>query len=398
MVAAADQRSDNQIPRRLDSISSLAHSCSGWPELTTYSISRHSLTSFECPTTISRNRAPFQSYWKWNSLSIVRGIVMTLPRRRLLQLAAGAAALPAVSRLAWAQTYPSRPVRIVVGYPAGIAPDITARLIAQSLSERFGQQVIVDNRPGAGSNIAADAVVRAAPDGYTLLAMTVTNTVNSTLYDNLSFNLIRDIAPVAGTFRSPQVLEVNPSVPAKTLPEFIAYAKANPGKINYASDGNGSAPHVVGELFKAMAGVDLVHVPYRGSYLPDLLSGQVQAAFSSIATPIAYIRAGQLRALAVTTTTRSDALPDIPTVGEFVPGFEAYLWHGIGVPKKTPIEIIDKLNKEINAVLSDPNMKARLVGLGGEPMSMAPAEFEKFIADETEKWAKVIKFAGIKPR
>jgi tripartite-type tricarboxylate transporter receptor subunit TctC len=322
---------------------------------------------------------------------------MKLVRRRFLHLAAGAATFPAVSRLAWAQTYPSRPVRIVVGYPAGIAPDVTARLIAQSLSERLGQQVIVDNRPGAGSNIAAEVVVRAAPDGYTLLAVTVTNTVNATLYDNLSFNLIRDIAPVAGTFRSPQVLAVNPSVPAKTLAEFIAYAKANPGKINYASDGNGSAPHVVCELFKVMAGVDLVHVPYRGSYLPDLLSGQVQAAFSSIATSITYIRAGQLRALAVTTTTRSDALPDIPTVGEFVPGFEAYLWHGIGVPTNTPTEIIDKLNKEINAVLSDPNMKARLAGLGGEPMSMAPAEFGKFIADETEKWAKVIKFAGIKP-
>ena len=237
---------------------------------------------------------------------------MTLPRRRLLQLAASAAVLPAVSKVAWAQTYPSRPIRIVVGYPAGIAPDITARLIAQSLSERLGQQVIVDNRPGAGSNIAADAVVRSAPDGYTLLAMTVTNTVNATLYDNLSFNFIRDIAPVTGTFRSPQVLVVNPSIPTKTLAEFLAYAKANPGKINYASDGNGSAPHVVGELFKAMAGVDLVHIPYRGSYLPDLLNGQVQAAFSSIATPIAYIRAGQLRALAVTTRTRSTLFPMSP--------------------------------------------------------------------------------------
>jgi tripartite-type tricarboxylate transporter receptor subunit TctC len=323
---------------------------------------------------------------------------MKRPRRRFLQLAAGAAALPAVSQLVWAQTYPSRPVRIVVGYPAGIAPDVTARLIAQSLSDRLGQQVIVDNRPGAGSNIAADAVVRAVPDGYTLLAITVTNTVNSTLYDNLSFNLVRDIAPVAGTFRSPQVLEVNPSVPAKTLPEFIAYAKANPGKVNFASDGIGSAPHVVGELFKVMAGVDLVHVPYRGSYLPDLLSGQVQAAFSSIATSIAYIRAGQLRALAVTTTTRSDALPDIPTIRETVPGFEAYLWHGIGVLKNTPIEIIDKLNKEINAVLSDPNLKTRFASLGGETMLMAPAEFGKFIADETDKWAKVIKFAGIKSK
>jgi tripartite-type tricarboxylate transporter receptor subunit TctC len=322
---------------------------------------------------------------------------MKLLRRRFLHLAAGAAAFPAVSRLAWAQTYPSRPVRIVVGYPAGIAPDVTARLIAQSLSERLGQQVIVDNRPGAGSNIAAEVVVRAPPDGYTLLAITVTNTINSSLYDNLSFNFIRDIAPVAGTYRSPMILQVNPSFPAKTLPEFIAYAKANPGKINYASDGNGSSPHVVCELFKVTAGVDLVHVPYRGSYLPDLLSGQVQAAFSSPATTIAYIRAGQLRALGVTTTTRSNVLPDIPTVGEFVPGFEAYLWHGIGAPKNTPTEIIDKLNKEINAVLSNPNMKARLADLGGEPMSMAPAELGKFIAEETEKWAKVIKLAGIKP-
>jgi len=322
---------------------------------------------------------------------------MKLLRRRFLHLAAGAAAFPAVSRLAWAQTYPSRPLRIVVGYPAGIAPDVTARLIAQSLSERLGQQVIVDNRPGAGSNIAAEVVVRAVPDGYTLLAMTVTNTINSSLYDNLSFNFIGDIASVAGTYRSPMILQVNPSFPAKTLAEFIAYAKANPGKINYASDGNGSSPHVVCELFKVMAGVDLVHVPYRGSYLPDLLSGQVQAAFSSPATTIAYIRAGQLRALGVTTTTRSNVLPDIPTVGEFVPGFEAYLWHGIGAPKNTPTEIIDKLNKEINAVLADPNMKARLAGLGGEPMSMAPAELGKFIAEETEKWAKVIKLAGIKP-
>jgi len=322
---------------------------------------------------------------------------MKLPRRKFLHLAAGAAALPAVSRRAWAQTYPSHSVRIVVGYPAGIAPDVTARLIAQSLSERLGQQVIVDNRPGAGSNIAAEAVVRAAPDGYTLLAMTVTNTINSTLYDNLSFNFISDIAPVAGTYRSPMILQVNPAFPAKTLPEFIAYAKANPGKINYASDGNGSSPHVVCELFKVTAGVDLVHVPYRGSYLPDLLSGQVQAAFSSPATTIAYIRVGQLRALGVTTMTRSKVLPDIPTVAEFVPGFEAYLWHGIGAPKNTPAEIIAKLNNEINAILADPNMKARLADLGGEPMSMAPAEVGKFIAEETQKWAKVIKLAGIKP-
>jgi tripartite-type tricarboxylate transporter receptor subunit TctC len=319
-----------------------------------------------------------------------------LPRRAFFQLAASAAAVSALPRIAPARDYPSRPLRIIVGYPAGIAPDITARLVAQSLSERLGQQVIVDNRPGAGSNIAAEAVVRSAPDGYTLLALTVTNTVNSTLYDKLSFNLIRDIAPVAGTFRSPQVMVVHPSIAAETLPEFVAYAKANPGKINYTSDGNGSAPHIVCELFKSMAGVELVHIPYRGSYLPDLISGQVQVAFSAIATAIPYVKGGQLRALAVTTTTRSDALPDTPTVAEFVPGFDAYLWHGIGAPRNTPNEIVDRLNEEINSVLSDPEMKARLASLGGEPMSMTTAGFAKFIADETEKWAKVIKSTGIK--
>jgi tripartite-type tricarboxylate transporter receptor subunit TctC len=317
-------------------------------------------------------------------------------RRHFLHLAAGAAALPAVSRIAWADSYPSRPVHIIVGYPAGIAPDVVARLIAQSLSERLEKPFIVENRPGAGSNIAAEAVVNAVADGYTLLAMTKTNTVNATLYDNLKFNLTRDIAPVAGTFRGPQVLLVSGSVSAKSLPTFIAYAKANPGKINYASDGNGSAPHLAGELFKVMAGVDLVHVPYRGSYMPDLLSGQVQAAFSSIITSIAYIRAGQLRALAVTGTARSDALPDVPTVAEFLPGFETYNWHGMVAPRSTPTEIVGKLNKEINLVLSDPNIKAQLAGLGGEPMSMAPAEFGKFIAVETDKWAKVIRTANIK--
>ena len=321
---------------------------------------------------------------------------MKPPRRAFLHLAASAVAISAIPRIASGRDYPSRPLRIIVGYPAGIAPDVTARLIAQSLSERLGQQVVVDNRPGAGSNIAAEAVVRSAPDGYTLLVLTVTNTVNSTLYEKLSFNLARDIAPVAGTFRSPQVMVVHPSVPARTLADFIAYAKANPGKINYTSDGNGSAPHIVCELFKSMAGVDLVHIPYRGSYLPDLISGQVQVAFSAIATAIPYIKGGQLRALAVTTTTRSEALADIPTVGEFVPGFDAYLWHGIGAPRNTPNEIINRLNAEINAVLSDPDMKARLAGLGGEPMAMTTHGFGKFITDETEKWAKVIKATGIK--
>jgi tripartite-type tricarboxylate transporter receptor subunit TctC len=287
-------------------------------------------------------------------------------------------------------------VRIVVGFPAGITPDIVARLVAQSLSERLGQQFIVDNRPGAASNIATETVVRAPADGYTLLVVTSTNAINATLYDKLNFDFIGDIAPVAGLIRSPNLLQVNPSVPAKTLSAFIAYAKANPGKLNYASSGNGSATNVAGELFKAMAGVDLVHVPYRGSYLPDLIGGQVQMAFGPIAQSLEFIKAGKLRALAVTSATRSDVLPDIPTVAEFVPGYEASVYDGIGAPKNTPADIIDKLNKEINAVLADPSLKARLVSLGAEPMPMTPAEFGKFVADETEKWRKVIRFASIK--
>ncbi len=322
---------------------------------------------------------------------------MKIPRRRFLHLAAAAAALPAMPRLARALDYPMRPVRIVVGYPAGITPDIVSRLIAQSLSERLGQQFIVDNRPGASSNIGTEIVAHAAPDGYTLLTVTATNVINTTLYEKLNFDLMRDIAPVAGLIRSPNVLVVNPSVPAKTLPEFMSYAKADPGKINYASAGSGSATNVAGELFKAMAGIDMVHVAYRGNYLPDLIGGQVQAAFSPIAQAIEFIKAGKLRALAVTGAARSDALPDIPTVAEFVPGYEAYVWDGMGVPTNTPAEIIDKLNKEINAALADPTIKARFASLGAEPMPMTPAEFGKFIADETEKWAKVIKSAGIKP-
>jgi tripartite-type tricarboxylate transporter receptor subunit TctC len=323
---------------------------------------------------------------------------MKLPRRRFLHLAAGAVALPAVSQIAWAQTYPTRPVRLIVGYSPGGTIDIVARLIGQWLSKRLGQQFIVENRPGAATNIAAEAVVRAPPDGYTFLLVTASNVINTTLYDNLNFNFIRDIAPVAGIVRQPLVMEVSPSVPAKTVPEFITYAKANPGKLSMASFGTATISHVAGELFKMSAGINMVHVPYRGSapMLTDLLGGQVQAAFDALPASIEYIRAGKLRALAVTTMTRSDALPDIPTVGDFVPGYEAISWGGIGAPKNTPAEIIEKLNKEINAGLADPNMKARLADLGAEPMSMTSAEFGKLIAAETEKWGKVIRVANIK--
>ncbi|HVU41630.1 MAG TPA: tripartite tricarboxylate transporter substrate binding protein [Xanthobacteraceae bacterium] len=322
---------------------------------------------------------------------------MKLPRRKFLQLAAGAAALPAMSRIASALDYPTRPVRFVVGFPAGSATDIVARLIAQSLSGQLGQQFIVDDRPGAGSNLAAEVVVRAEPDGYTLLQVASPNAINATLYDNLSFNFIRDIAPVAGIMRYPYVMVVNSSLPAKTVPEFIAYAKANPGKINMASAGNGTAPHVFGELFMMMTGVKMLHVAYRGSYFSDLIGGQVQVVFSPLPSTIGYIKAGTLRALAVTTATRSDALPDIPTVGDFVAGYEASSWQGVGAPRKTPAAIIDKLNKEINAVIAEPKIKARLADLGGTILSGSPAEFGKFIADETDKWAKVIKAANIKP-
>jgi tripartite-type tricarboxylate transporter receptor subunit TctC len=323
---------------------------------------------------------------------------MKLPRRQFLQLAAGAAALPAVSRVTWAQTYPSRPVRIVVGFPPVGPTDIVARLISQYLSERLGQQFVVENRPGAGGNIGAEAVVRAQPDGYTLLLVSAANAISATLYDNLNFVFIRDIAPVAGIVRVPNVMEVNPSVPAKTVPQFIAYAKANPGKINMAGV-NGTTLQLAGELFKMKAGVDMLHVPYKGAgpALTDLIGGQVQVLFDNLSSSIEHIRVGKLRALAVTTVTRSKALPDIPTVSEFVPDYEASAWQGIGAPKNTPPEIINKLNNEINAGLADQRIKTRIAELGGTELAGSPGDFGKLIADETEKWAKVVKFSGAKP-
>jgi len=323
---------------------------------------------------------------------------MKLPRRKFLHLAAGAVAVPAVSRIARAQAYPTRPVRLIAPFAPGGGSDMTARLIGQWLSERLGQQFVIDNRPGAASNIATEAVVRASADGHTLLIVGSWNTINATLYDKLSFNFIRDIAPVASVIRDPYVMVVNPSVPAKSVPEFIAYAKDNPRKLNMASPGTGTGPHIGGELFKMMAGVDMVHVPYRGGgpVVTDLLGGQVQVSFASMPSSIQYIRAGKLRALAVTTATRSEALPDVPTVGEFVPGYEASTWYGVGAPKATPAEIIDKLNKEINAGLADPNIKARIADVGGTVLALSPADFGKFIAEETEKWGKVIRALNIK--
>ena len=323
---------------------------------------------------------------------------MKLPRRIFLHLAAGAAALQAISRLAWAQAYPTRPVRLIVTTPAGGSPDIIARLIGQWLSERLGQPIVVDNRSGASGNIGTEIVVRAPPDGYTLLMALSANAINASVYDNLPFNFIRDTAPVASIARIPLVMEVNPSVPASTVPEFITYARANPGKINMASSGNATPLHVAGELFKMMAGVDLVHVPYRGEalVLSDLISGQVQVLFGVMPASLGYIRAGKLRALAVTSATRQEALPDVPTVGEFLPGFEARGWYGIVVPKATPTQIVEKLNQEINAALADPNMKKRLTDLGCAVFAGSPADFGKFIADETEKWGKVVRAANIK--
>jgi len=317
-------------------------------------------------------------------------------RRQFLHLAAGAAALPAVSRFAWAQTYPTRPVRMIVGTAPGGAQDILARLMGQWLSERLGQPFVVENRPGGGGNIATEAVVRAPADGYTLLMIGPAHAVNATLYSKLNFNFVRDIAPVAGISREPQILVVNPLFPVRTIPEFIAYAKANPGKINMASSGIGSGPHMMGELFKMMAGIDLLHVPYRGAgaALTDLIAGQVQVMFSS--SSIGHIRDGKLRALAVTTATRSELLPDIPAMGEFVPGYEASGFFGLGAPKHTGAEIINSLNREINAALADPRIKDRLTDQGGTVLPGSPADFGKLIADETEKWAKVINFAGLK--
>jgi tripartite-type tricarboxylate transporter receptor subunit TctC len=322
---------------------------------------------------------------------------MELPRRQFLQLAAGAAAVSAAARIARAEAYPVRPVHLIVGFPPAFAPDIIGRLAAQSLSERLGQQVIIDNRPGAGSNIGTEIVVRAVPDGYTLLVASNPNAINATLYENLNYNFIRDIAPVASIARAALVVVVHPSIPANTIPEFIAYAKAYPGKMNMGSGGIGTTVHIAGELFKLMVGVEMVHIPYRGnSLLQDQLAGQVQVAFSPVPTVIGYIRAGKLRALGVTSTTRVDALPDVPPVAEFVPGYEASTWFGVAAPKKTPAEIIDKLNKEVNASLDDPKMTARLADLGAVPMKTTPTEFGQFIAEQTEKWGKVIRAAGIK--
>jgi len=322
---------------------------------------------------------------------------MKLPRRNFLHLAAGAAALPAVSRIARAQGYPTRIVRIVVPYAAGGAPDIIARLVGQGLSERLGQQVIIENRPGAGGNIGTEVVVRAPADGYTLLLATGANATNAALYEKLNFDFIRDIAPVAALGGTGLVMVINPSFPAKTVPEFIAYAKANPGKINMVSAGSGTTVHLAAELFKIMTGVDFVLVQYRGSLLPDVISGQVQGVFQVIPGAQEYIKTGKVRGLAVTSATRSEALPDVPTMGEFVPGYEASTWYGVGAPKGTSTELIEKLRKEIDAVVAEPNVKTRLVGLGLQPMSLTSAEFGKFIADQTDKWAKVIRAASIKP-
>ncbi len=326
--------------------------------------------------------------------------MMKLPRREFLHLAAGAAALPAVSRIAWAQAYPTRPVRIIVGLAPGGGTDIVARLIGQWLSERLGQQFVIENRPGAASNVGTEVVVQAPADGYTLLIFGAPAAINATLYDKLNFNFIRDIAPVGSIGSVPNLIVVHPSVPAKSVPDLIAYAKANPGKLNTASGGIATPQHVAGELFKMMTGTNIVHVQYRGSgpALTDLLGGQVQMAFATMPSSIGYIKAGKLRPLAVTTATRWEGLPDIPTLSDFVPGFEASSWYGVGAPRNTPAEIVDKLNKEVNAALADPKMRARLADLGGTPLPGSPAQFGKLIVDETEKWGKVIKFAGIKPQ
>jgi tripartite-type tricarboxylate transporter receptor subunit TctC len=332
-------------------------------------------------------------------LGISEGTMTRFACRQFMYLAAGAGALPAVSCVAWGQAYPTRPVRLVVPFAAGGATDIVARMMGQWLSERLGQQFVIENRPGGGTNIGTEAVVKAAADGYTLLVASTSAAINASLYDKLNFNFVRDIAPVGGLVRVALVMVVNPALPVKTLPQFIEYAKANPGKINMASAGNGSAPHVAGELFKIMTGLNMAHIPYRGGApaLTDLMGGQVQIYFASISEAIEYIRADRVRALAVTTPTRADVLPDVATVAEFVPGYEASTWFGIGAPRNTPTEIVDKLNKEINAAISDPRIRTRLVDMGGNALVGTPADFAKLVADETEKWAKVVKFAGLRP-
>src|SRR5262245_16523492 len=324
---------------------------------------------------------------------------MRFPRRTFLRLAAGAAAMPAVSKIAKSKAYPTRPVRLIVGFGPGQAIDIVARLMAQWLSERLGQQFIIENRPGAGGNIAAEVVVRAPADGYTLLVIGANYAINVSLYDKLNYQLLRDIVPVASIYRVIQVMEVNPSVPVKSVPEFISYAKANPGKINFASAGSGSVAHVTGEFFKMMAGIDMQHVPYRGApaALTDLVAGRVQVMFDNLPSSIEHIRAGRLRALAVTSTSRWPGLPDIPTVSDFVPGFETSAWAGIGTPDGTPTEIVELLNEEVNAGLADPKIKARIADMGGTVLVSSPREFRKLIAVETEKWTKVVKFSGARP-
>jgi len=321
---------------------------------------------------------------------------MKLPRRTVLGLSAGALALAVDPRLARADTYPSRPVRVMIGFPAGQAIDIVARIVAQWLWDRLGQQFVVENRPGAGGNIATDGVIRSAPDGYTLLVIGANNAINATLYDNLTFNALRDLTPIAGIYRVPQVMVVNPGFPAQTVSEFISHAKANPGKINFGSGGNGSVAHVTGELFKMMTGTDMQHVPYRGSpqALTDLIGGQVHVMFDNLPYSIEHIRAGRLRALGVGTASRLESFPDLPTIGEFVSGFETSAFAGLGAPKGTPAEIVEKLNREVNAGLADATIQARIAQIGGIPLRLSSAEFGKFFADETEKWTKAVKFSG----
>jgi tripartite-type tricarboxylate transporter receptor subunit TctC len=323
---------------------------------------------------------------------------MNFPRRRFLQLAGGAAVLPAVSTIGAAQAYPSRPIRLIIGYTPGGSADLTARLMGQWLSERLGQPFVIENRPGGGTNIATEAVVRAPPDGYTLLLAAPANAINATLYDKLNFNFLRDVEPVAGIIRFPNVVVVNPQVPVKTVPELIAYAKANPGKLNMASSGNGSTIHMSGELFKMLTGINMVHVPYRGGApaLTDMISGQVQVMFDNIPTCAEHVKSGKLRGLAVTSTTRSEVLPDLPTVADFLPGYEASAWYGIVAPKNTPADVIDALNKATNAVLAEPAAKTRFAGLGAILLPGSAADFGKLLADETEKWGKVVKFSGAK--